>query len=209
MSVLRWRNGNAWKNICDLIFPVGSIHLSQTNASPAGFCGGTWADLNEDRFLLPSAEWATGGSTTIAVTQIPGHTHTGGAHTHGLNNHTHSTPNHTHTWQSENATTGWTGNQTLSSSRAILAGSSQSAGTGMAPDNGLYAMFSTWKMGVTWMASSGGGTTGANNGSTASAGNVATASTGGGKPIGSLSANVGDGIEQLNCFYQPLQKRVA
>ena len=95
MSVLKWRNGNTWKNMVDLIFPVGSIHLSRTNTSPASFCGGTWADLNEDRFLLPSAEWATGGSTTITVAQIPAHTHdapNNAMFAAGLDDHRESAP---------------------------------------------------------------------------------------------------------------------
>ena len=75
MSVLKWRNGNTWKNIVDLIFPVGTMFLSQANTSPAGFVGGTWAEFNENRFLLPNKNTATGGSWSITVNNLPAHNH--------------------------------------------------------------------------------------------------------------------------------------
>ena len=75
MSVLKWRNGNTWKNIVDLIFPIGTMFLSQANTSPAGFVGGTWAEFNENRFLIPNKATGTGGSWTISVNQMPVHQH--------------------------------------------------------------------------------------------------------------------------------------
>ena len=75
MSVLKWRNGNTWKNIVDLIFPIGTMFLSQANTSPAGFVGGTWAEFNENRFLLPNKNTATGGSWSITVNNLPAHNH--------------------------------------------------------------------------------------------------------------------------------------
>lgn len=75
MSVLKWRNGNTWRNIVDLIFPVGTMFLSQANTSPAGFVGGTWAEFNENRFLLPNKNTATGGSWSITVNNLPAHKH--------------------------------------------------------------------------------------------------------------------------------------
>ena len=67
------KNGSTWYKVCP--FPVGFIYLSQTSTSPATTFGGTWAALNEDRFLRPSNAWTTGGSKKISVDQMPSHTH--------------------------------------------------------------------------------------------------------------------------------------
>ena len=67
------KNGSSWDKICP--FPVGFIYLSQTSTSPATTFGGTWAALNEDRFLRPSNAWTTGGSKKISVDQMPAHQH--------------------------------------------------------------------------------------------------------------------------------------
>ena len=67
------KNGNTWYTMCP--FPVGFIYLSQKSTSPATTFGGTWAALNEDRFLRPSNAWTTGGSKKISVDQMPSHTH--------------------------------------------------------------------------------------------------------------------------------------
>lgn len=68
------KNGSTWYKMCP--FPVGFIYLSQNSTSPATTFGGTWAALNEDRFLRPSAAWTTGGSKKILINQIPSHAHT-------------------------------------------------------------------------------------------------------------------------------------
>lgn len=67
------KNGSTWHKICP--FPVGFIYLSQTSTSPATTFGGTWAALNEDRFLRPSNAWTTGGSKKISIKQLPPHQH--------------------------------------------------------------------------------------------------------------------------------------
>ena len=67
------KSGSTWYKICP--FPVGFIYLSQKSTSPATTFGGTWAALNEDRFLRPSNAWTTGGSKKISVDQMPSHTH--------------------------------------------------------------------------------------------------------------------------------------
>ena len=48
---------------------------------PRPLFGGTWAALNEDRFLRPSNAWTTGGSKKISVDQMPSHTHQLGRNT--------------------------------------------------------------------------------------------------------------------------------
>ena len=67
------KNGNTWYTMCP--FPVGFIYLSQKSTSPATTFGGTWAALNEDRFLRPSNAWTTGGSKKISTDQLPSHNH--------------------------------------------------------------------------------------------------------------------------------------
>lgn len=66
-------SGSTWHKICP--FPVGFIYLSQNSTSPATTFGGTWAALNEDRFLRPSNAWTTGGSKKISTDQLPSHNH--------------------------------------------------------------------------------------------------------------------------------------
>lgn len=67
------KNGSTWYTMCP--FPIGFIYLSQNSTSPATTFGGTWAALNEDRFLRPSNAWTTGGSKKISTKQLPAHSH--------------------------------------------------------------------------------------------------------------------------------------
>lgn len=73
------KNGSTWYTMCP--FPIGFIYLSQNSTSPATTFGGTWAALDEDRFLRPSNAWTTGGSKKISVDQMPSHTHQLGRNT--------------------------------------------------------------------------------------------------------------------------------
>lgn len=93
-------------------YPVGSYYISSVATSPATLFGGTWVQVR-DRFILAAGSSysagtltnpATGGSATksLAVANIPSHTHTfttatGGAHTHTVNGTTQSAGAHTHT----------------------------------------------------------------------------------------------------------------
>lgn len=66
--------------LLDLIYPVGSIYMSEKNVSPQTFLGGTWVQI-KDRFLLGVGDTyttvTTGGSATktIASGNLPKHTH--------------------------------------------------------------------------------------------------------------------------------------
>ena len=74
-------------NICDLVYPVGSIYMSLNSTSPADLFGGEWEQLH-GRFLFasvePSGVWnpypagSTGGEYTheLTVNEMPAHTHT-------------------------------------------------------------------------------------------------------------------------------------
>ena len=65
------------KNIADVIYPIGSIYMSMNDINPNLLFGGTWTQINDNRFLLcSSSSKQTGGSTTIETENMPSHTHT-------------------------------------------------------------------------------------------------------------------------------------
>lgn len=74
-------------SIVNMIYPIGSIYMSVNSTSPETLFGGTWERL-KDRFLLASGDTynngATGGSSTVSLTQsqMPRHTHTQNSHSH-------------------------------------------------------------------------------------------------------------------------------
>lgn len=74
-------------NINDKIYPIGSIYISTSQASPASIFGGTWEQL-KDRFLLASGDTYTAGAT-------------GGEATHKLNNN--EMPMHSHAYRAGSA----------------------------------------------------------------------------------------------------------
>jgi len=65
-----------------MIYPVGSIYLSMSEADPAALFGGVWERL-EDVFLLAAGEAYAAGSTggeaevTLTAEQMPEHRHNG------------------------------------------------------------------------------------------------------------------------------------
>ena len=100
------KNGNTWYTMCP--FPVGFIYLSQKSTSPATTFGGTWAALNEDRFLRPSNAWTTGGSKKISIQQMPSHDHalsTNNAHA----GWTGTSPGRFLVWSEQSLFDGWGG----------------------------------------------------------------------------------------------------
>lgn len=59
----------AFTNLALTMYPVGSLYFSSIATSPAGLFGGTWTQLDDNKFLRPSNSFGeTGGSDT--------HTHT-------------------------------------------------------------------------------------------------------------------------------------
>ena len=62
------------------IYPVGSIYMSVTSASPADLFGGTWERI-KDKFLLAAGDTYAAGSTggeyshTLKMSEIPPHSH--------------------------------------------------------------------------------------------------------------------------------------
>lgn len=146
----------ARKTVLLAAHPVGSYYWSSDPTDPSELFGGEWEAV-KDRFVWAKGDsdavGATGGSKTVELTvaQMPAHAHT-------VNSHTHTTPNHTHTWANEGNNV-WSGNQTLTSSRVLFAGVKKSGEQGLT--GASSGSFSGWTKTTAWMASSGGGTSGA------------------------------------------------
>lgn len=75
------------EEVCNMIYPVGSVYVSVNSASPSTLFGGTWEQL-KDRFLLGAGNsygnGTTGGeaSHTLTINEMPSHTHTQNPHGH-------------------------------------------------------------------------------------------------------------------------------
>lgn len=85
--------------ICNVIYPIGSVYISINDIEPSSLFGGTWEKL-EDRFLLASGKTYTNGNVggeathTLTTTELPGHSHeipslsgstsNAGAHNHAV-----------------------------------------------------------------------------------------------------------------------------
>lgn len=84
--------------LINLIYPVGSIYMSVNDVDPSTLFGGTWARI-KDRFLLGKGDTyttngATGGESehTLAVNEMPSHTHIQNAHSHNAPVHDQQSP---------------------------------------------------------------------------------------------------------------------
>ena len=79
--------------LCELVYPVGSIYMSVNNTNPSLLFGGEWVQI-KDTFLLACGtnhnNGETGGSETVSLTksQMPRHTHIQNSHNHNMA-HTH------------------------------------------------------------------------------------------------------------------------
>lgn len=64
-------------NLLDIIYPVGSVFISNTSISPASTIGGTWTKLDSDTFICCGTPNTTGGTNSIRLTinQMPSHNH--------------------------------------------------------------------------------------------------------------------------------------
>lgn len=79
---INFKDNNNWKQLLDLIYPIGSIYTSVNSTSPATLFGGTWQQL-KDRFLICANNTYTAGSTggaatvtlTAAQTALKAHSH--------------------------------------------------------------------------------------------------------------------------------------
>ena len=64
-------------NLLDVVYPVGSVFISNNSISPADSIGGTWVQLEEGSFICQGAPEETGGanSITLTINQMPSHSH--------------------------------------------------------------------------------------------------------------------------------------
>lgn len=67
------KDNSSWNTLLNLVYPVGSFYLSQNSTSPASRFGGTWSQLNDDKYLR-CGTWGSGGSNSAS------HSHTGGSY---------------------------------------------------------------------------------------------------------------------------------
>lgn len=74
------------QDICNFIYPIGSIYMSQNSTSPATLFGGTWSRINGYYLYAGTGGTTAGsntsgaasgntGSTTLTINQIPAHEH--------------------------------------------------------------------------------------------------------------------------------------
>ena len=101
-----------------LAWPVGSVFIAVVSTNPNTLLGfGTWSAFGTGRTLVgidtgdPDFDVVeeTGGAKTVtlAIAEIPAHTHTQDAHTHTQDAHTHTQDAHLHqTLRERSATTG-------------------------------------------------------------------------------------------------------
>lgn len=70
------KDSSSWNTLLDLIYPVGSVYLSNNNKSPSSMLGGTWSSITSGRYLRFLNSSDTGGANTITVKNLPAHKHT-------------------------------------------------------------------------------------------------------------------------------------
>lgn len=73
---------NTWTTLLDAVYPVGSVYISWSTTSPATLFGGTWTNIDGERYLsLVSTSDSAGtsvgaNSVTLSTAQLPSHNHT-------------------------------------------------------------------------------------------------------------------------------------
>lgn len=73
MSTLMYKSGSSW---IDVIHPIGSMWLSNSNTSPSSLFGGTWQQLT-NAVLRAAAAYGYNGSDnmTLTISNMPSHSH--------------------------------------------------------------------------------------------------------------------------------------
>lgn len=75
-------------NLMDIVYPIGSVFISNTSISPADSIGGTWTKLDSDTFICNGIPGATGGANErkLSIANLPSNIWlTGGTcNSHGL-----------------------------------------------------------------------------------------------------------------------------
>lgn len=74
MTALMYKDGDAWKDYIDVVYPVGSIYMSHDTTSPADLFGGTWSKVNGTNYLRlnsgNTAAGSTGGSSSASHNHV-------------------------------------------------------------------------------------------------------------------------------------------
>lgn len=68
----------AYINLGQVVWPVGAIYMSTSSTSPASLFGGSWSQIADDKFWLPSnTSLAYGGESThtLTIAEMPNHAH--------------------------------------------------------------------------------------------------------------------------------------
>ena len=60
-------------NLMDIVYPVGSVFISNNSVSPADSIGGTWTKLDSDTFICCGTPNATGGTNDkkLSISNLP------------------------------------------------------------------------------------------------------------------------------------------
>lgn len=60
-------------NLLDIVYPVGSVFITNTSISPANSIGGTWTQLDNDTFICNGTPGATGGANNqkLSISNLP------------------------------------------------------------------------------------------------------------------------------------------
>lgn len=60
-------------NLLDIVYPVGSVFISNNSVSPADSIGGTWTKLANDTFICNGTPGATGGTNEgkLSIANLP------------------------------------------------------------------------------------------------------------------------------------------
>lgn len=53
----------SWVNLCEVVWPIGSIYMSFSSTSPASALGGTWVQLTNTFLYAANSSGTTGGSS--------------------------------------------------------------------------------------------------------------------------------------------------
>lgn len=60
-------------NLLDIVYPVGSVFISNNSVSPADSIGGTWTKLDSNTFICNGTPGATGGANDqkLSISNLP------------------------------------------------------------------------------------------------------------------------------------------
>ena len=103
---------NTRRMLVDMLFPIGSVMVRYDDKNPKnlqGFIGTDWEIISTDKYVKTSTTGGTtggsnnSGATTLALSQIPSHSHgfthqfgSSGSHTHNISGTTGTAGSHNH-----------------------------------------------------------------------------------------------------------------